>query len=90
MVVLSDDRCVHKYVSDGFRFDANSQICAGEPGLNSGACQGDSGGPFVRQMEDGRWYVIGLISWGNDCGIGTVFTRVTYFLPWIKNIIATN
>ena len=37
----------------------------------------DSVGPFVRQMEDGKWYIIGLISWGYGCGQGTVFTRGT-------------
>lgn len=87
MQVLPDSRCLAKYKN---MFDPSKQVCAGELGLNNGACQGDSGGPFVRQMDDGKWYVIGLISWGYDCGQGTVFTKVTNFLPWINAKLASN
>jgi secreted trypsin-like serine protease len=41
-------------------------------------------------MPDGRWSLIGLISWGYGCGKGTVFTRVTSFLPWIKEKLENN
>ena len=47
---------------------------------------GDSGGPFVRRMDDGKWYVLGLISWGYGCGQGTVFTRGMFFFLFFKTI----
>ena len=49
--------------------------------------QGDSGGPFVAKLEDNKWYLIGLTSWGRDCGFGTVYTRVSYYLNWINQNI---
>ncbi|CAL4117149.1 unnamed protein product, partial [Meganyctiphanes norvegica] len=61
-------------------------ICAGYPQGGGDACNGDSGGPLQVQGEDGRWVVVGVVSWGKDCGqpnkLG-VYTRVTEFLEWI-------
>lgn len=49
------------------------------------------GGPLVvKSKVDGRWYVIGLTSWGFDCGNGGVFTRVSFFKNWILQNIAAN
>ncbi|KAJ8687215.1 hypothetical protein QAD02_023009 [Eretmocerus hayati] len=51
-------------------------------------CQGDSGGPLV-VMENGRPLQIGVVSYG-DAGCPSsrpsVFTRVSAYLPWIKNV----
>ena len=52
--------------------------------------KGDSGGPFVIQLGDGKWYVIGLTSWGQNCGYGTVYTRVSYFINWINTNMQAN
>lgn len=41
-------------------------------------------------MEDGRYYAIGVISFGLNCGLGTAFTRVSNYLSWIKSNIANN
>lgn len=52
--------------------------------------QGDSGGPLV--CKDGStWYLTGLTSWGVDCArpnIPGVYTRVSYYIPWIRSVIA--
>jgi len=87
MPILTDKRCKERYST---MVNTASTICAGEYSVNSGACQGDSGGPFVVQGDDGRWNVVGLTSWGRDCGYGTVFTRVSYFISWINQQIESN
>ncbi|XP_029885557.1 hyaluronan-binding protein 2 [Aquila chrysaetos chrysaetos] len=67
-----------------------SMFCAGNlrrPGADS--CQGDSGGPLTC-VENGSYYVYGLVSWGDGCGLKNkpgVYTQVTTFLSWIKSKI---
>ena len=69
-------------------YDHNSQICSLSKDTYTSACQGDSGGPLVIQSAyDKKWYLQGLISHGDLCGINTVYTRVNYYLPWILSIM---
>lgn len=58
-----------------------SVICGGGAGGVS-ACNGDSGGPFVA-AQNGNFYSIGIVSWGNSCVGATAFTRTSSYLPWI-------
>lgn len=48
-------------------------------------CTGDSGGPLVYRDNSGRWYVAGIVSFGNsNCdGLG-VYTKVKAYFSWIK------
>lgn len=51
------------------------------------ACKGDSGGPFVA-YHDGRWYQLGIVSWGELCGVAGkygFYTRLTNYVDWIKD-----
>ncbi len=55
--------------------------------------QGDSGGPFVLVNPDGRVEVVGLVSWGFKCdsvGMPGVYTKVQFFVDWIKENIQVN
>ena len=66
----------------------NSKMCAYKQGTDS--CQGDSGGPLVVQ-EDGRWTVVGVVSYGIGCartGYSGVYARVNNYLDWINQNIA--
>jgi secreted trypsin-like serine protease len=39
-------------------------------------------------LRDGRWYIVGLISWGFSCaGLG-VYTKLSYYSEWILQIIS--
>ena len=40
-------------------------------------CQGDSGGPFSVQRADGRFVLAGITSWGEGCGNGGYYTKVS-------------
>ncbi|XP_061514544.1 serine protease persephone [Anopheles gambiae] len=51
-------------------------------------CQGDSGGP-LQIMDDGKYKLVGVTSFGNGCGSNTpsVSTRVAAYIDWIESIV---
>ena len=72
----------------------DSMICAGEPAPGAKAeqvtdtCQGDSGGPLITTGPDGKPVQVGIVSWGDGCGVPTVhgvYTRLAKFSDWVKN-----
>lgn len=63
-------------------------ICAGWDEGGHDTCQGDSGGPLVALDSDGCPVVIGLTSFGKDCGAPQaygVYTRVSQYRDWIAS-----
>ena len=71
----------------------DSMICAGEPAPGARAeqvkdtCQGDSGGPLITTGPDGKPVQIGIVSWGDGCGIPSVhgvYSRLANFTDWVK------
>lgn len=69
---------------------SNNMFCAGyTQEIVGDACKGDSGGPFVAVHED-RWYLLGIVSWGEGCGRSGkygFYTKVINYLDWIKTFI---
>lgn len=61
-------------------------MCAGgEAGKDS--CKGDGGGPLTCYRQDGTYALVGLVSWGIDCGqpnVPGVYVDVRKFLDWIS------
>ncbi|WP_162873018.1 S1 family peptidase [Austwickia chelonae] len=48
----------------GDDYNAETDFCASAEGKDS--CRGDSGGPIMRKVA-GRYYQIGVVSWGKGC-----------------------
>lgn len=62
------------------------QICVkGDGGLS---CFGDSGGPLVTNIN-GKFIQVGISSFGTPklCDENSVYTRVSYYLPWIRQYV---
>ncbi len=76
-------------------FIESTELCAG--GSASGGCatcQMDSGGPLQCLAEDGRWYQMGVTSYGpTPCGMPNepdVSTKVASYVDWIEKKLAEN
>ena len=65
------------------------QICAG--GKDAATCKGDGGGPLVNKGNGGRWYLIGIASYGYGCGqMATVYTKTSAYRDWITESLRKN
>ncbi|XP_064643421.1 uncharacterized protein LOC135497585 [Lineus longissimus] len=71
-----------------------NMFCAGFGQATRGdSCKGDSGGPFsIKDSATGRWYIGGIVSWGDDKGCGLpgkygYYTKVTNYVEWIRDYI---
>ncbi|XP_075861566.1 vitamin K-dependent protein C isoform X2 [Microcebus murinus] len=68
---------------------SENMLCAGILGDRQDACEGDSGGPMVTSFR-GTWFLVGLVSWGEGCGLlhnYGVYTKVSRYLDWIHSHI---
>ncbi|XP_074141109.1 chymotrypsinogen B-like [Sminthopsis crassicaudata] len=68
----------------------DSMICAGANGISP--CMGDSSGPLICKKK-GTWTLVGIASWGNfsfSTNSPFAFTRVTKFIPFIKETLDNN
>jgi len=88
ILAQSDQKC--KWTGEHARNKLPTQMCAYRN--KTSACHGDSGGPLAVQ-ENGKYTVVGIASYihPDGCtqsGQADVYTRVTKYLPWIRENIA--
>ncbi|XP_054995975.1 transmembrane protease serine 11D [Sorex araneus] len=82
--IISNEACNAPYMYNGAI--TPGMICAGVPEGGVDACQGDSGGPLVQEDSRRLWFLVGIVSWGYQCGLPDkpgVYTRVTSYRDWI-------
>lgn len=80
--VADPDECRSAYTEEAIV--TPNMICAGRPG--KGSCQADDGGPLTSGGGTNT-RLVGVTSWGNDCGISGlpgVYTRVANYAAWIN------
>jgi secreted trypsin-like serine protease len=88
--LIDVDQCAKAYGDGAQKIDGRN-LCAGLSQGGVDACQGDSGGPMMAKSAAGDWRQIGVVSWGKGCalaGYPGVYTRVSAFNTWIKNVLS--
>ncbi|XP_033330848.2 uncharacterized protein LOC117222924 isoform X3 [Megalopta genalis] len=88
--VVNNQICEHQMrrtrLGPGFNLHPGFICAGGEEGKD--ACKGDGGGPMVCERQ-GRWQLAGIVSWGIGCGqagVPGVYSRVSHYLDWIRQI----
>ncbi|XP_052775033.1 uncharacterized protein LOC128213411 isoform X2 [Mya arenaria] len=85
--VISHSTCGELYSYKTYIRD--SMMCAGYTGGGIDACKGDSGSGLMCEVDNGRWTLAGVVSWGDMCGQTNrpgVYTSVTAFVDWIDEV----
>ncbi|KAI9294590.1 trypsin-like serine protease [Neoconidiobolus thromboides FSU 785] len=85
---ITDNRMCQLYMKTllGEFVSEDKHVCALKIGGQTDSCQGDSGGPLLARVC-GEWIVVGIVSFGYQCGLATVpgvYTKVGAFLDFIR------
>jgi len=91
---ISDSVCTAKYANPAKPWQpaqiSKAMICAGKEEGGIDACQMDSGGPLTWKDAQGKWNIIGVVSFGYGCADSRypgVYSEVFTALDWIKSNI---
>ena len=80
---VASDACATTIPSSPRSFEPASMLCARPSAPGADTCSGDSGGPLFVGSADDQAPVVGLVSWGIGCGVGTpgVYARLDQLVP---------
>ena len=81
--LLSDASCSAAY---GGGITGN-MFCAGVLAGGKDSCYGDSGGPLILGTSSSTAVQVGIVSWGNGCGLANfpgVYTRLANYSAWLS------
>merc|ERR1719348_1509704 len=96
--VQTEETCSSHYAFPNF---TQLQLCAGGE-VGKFSCGGDSGGPFLMtKLTEARrpnaggatpWYIMGIVSFGQrncgaESGIPGVYTSLTGYIDWIRDVV---
>ncbi|MBD3769118.1 MAG: trypsin-like serine protease [Rhodobacterales bacterium] len=84
----SPEACSTDYQVEAY--DSVNMICAGYDTGIIDSCQGDSGGPLIARDFAGRVYQIGIVSFGESCGMRgrpAVYTRISGFKDFVLSVV---
>lgn len=68
-------------------------VCAGFENAGKDRCYGDGGGPLMCKNSQREWFVGGVNSWGQGCGLPGkygVYTFTEKYRDWINRHIQAN
>lgn len=89
MNITGEDEIFAQY---GTSYDPVTMMGAGYEDDEKDACRGDSGGPLSVEYETGNGFSkikqVGIVSWGYECGLIGIYTRVSTYFNWIEQTIA--
>ncbi|CAG9772514.1 unnamed protein product [Ceutorhynchus assimilis] len=89
ILIYPDSTCGQMINSTGNKpDDIKNAFCAGYLAGGIDTCQGDSGGPLQIVDENGRYILLGIVSFGFRCAVPGylgMYTDVSQFIKWIKN-----
>ena len=95
-VALVDDATCANLLDPDWH-DPDQETCTGNSNPETrdadtpaaGSCYGDSGGPLVVRDAAGTPKLVGVVSWGIECGVSPdVYAEVPAFAPWIRSVAA--
>ena len=87
MPIRTHEECVASYNDWPFNPITTRMVCAGYPQGGADSCQGDSGGPLILKDNGGNPLIVGIVSFGEGCGMANafgVYSRVSEFETWVK------
>jgi secreted trypsin-like serine protease len=78
--IISNAACDKQY--GGGKRITEAMMCAGDGG-GKDSCNGDSGGPLLADDK-----LVGLVSWGGECGVKAgVYTRLAFVMDYINDVL---
>lgn len=88
LTLFSDNYCEAKWGKEIYK--RKKMLCAGAKGGGKDTCTGDSGSPMVALRRNNYYIVLGITSFGHECGKSIapgIYVRVQFYLKWILKMM---